>query len=134
MDYCHNVPGLERLAEALGRFKAARTIGVITVPGDRATADIDAFDRLAVIVFDTIAILTGGEDDSRSRRSISVGKQNRWPQSGGAALELSITSGTGGISVSPMAIMASRCSTAVARSSSGTASDISAIARGPSSR
>jgi cyanophycin synthetase len=66
MDYCHNVPGLERLEESLRRFEAPRRIGVVTMPGDRATADIEQFGRLAASVFDTIVIRE--DDDPRARQ------------------------------------------------------------------
>jgi cyanophycin synthetase len=66
MDYCHNVPGLERIAEVVQRIEASRRIGVITMPGDRATADIEAFGRLAATTFDTLVIRE--DDDARSRK------------------------------------------------------------------
>lgn len=65
MDYCHNVPALETLADFVRRTGAPHTVGVIAVPGDRADADIAAFGRLAAEIFDTIAIR---EDDDPRRR------------------------------------------------------------------
>ncbi|MEA2593776.1 MAG: cyanophycin synthetase [Thermomicrobiales bacterium] len=65
MDYCHNVPALETLADFVRRTRAPHSVGVITVPGDRSDGDIAAFGRLAAETFDTVVIR---EDDDTRRR------------------------------------------------------------------
>ena len=47
LDYCHNVAGLESMADFVKRMDADRTIAMIAVPGDRSNEDITAFGRLA---------------------------------------------------------------------------------------
>jgi cyanophycin synthetase len=66
IDYCHNVAGLEGIADFLRRFGAERTVGVITMPGDRKDSDIRAFGELAGKTFDEIVIRE--DNDRRGRR------------------------------------------------------------------
>ncbi len=40
LDYCHNVAGLESMADFVKRMDADRTIAMIAMPGDRSDADI----------------------------------------------------------------------------------------------
>jgi len=65
MDYCHNVAGLEAIADFVTRMAADRTVAVISMPGDRSDGDIDAFGRLAGKTFDRIYIR---EDTNRRGR------------------------------------------------------------------
>jgi cyanophycin synthetase len=43
MDYAHNLGALEAMADFVARTAAPRSIGVITVPGDRRDEDARAF-------------------------------------------------------------------------------------------
>jgi cyanophycin synthetase len=65
MDYCHNVAGLEAMADLVKRLDADRTIGMISIPGDRSDDDIAAFGRLAGATFDRIIIRE--DDNTRGR-------------------------------------------------------------------
>lgn len=56
MDYCHNVAGLEAIADVVKRMESDRTIGVISMPGDRSNDDMQAFGELAGKTFDKIII------------------------------------------------------------------------------
>jgi cyanophycin synthetase len=66
LDYCHNVAGLESMADFVKRMDADRTIAMIAVPGDRSDEDITAFGRLAGGTFDEIVIRE--DDNPRGRR------------------------------------------------------------------
>jgi cyanophycin synthetase len=66
LDYCHNVAGLESMADFVKRMDADRTIAMIAVPGDRSDEDISAFGRLAGGTFDEIVIRE--DDNPRGRR------------------------------------------------------------------
>lgn len=65
MDYCHNVAGLEAMADLVKRLDADRTIAMISIPGDRSNEDISAFGRLAGATFDQIVIRE--DDNTRGR-------------------------------------------------------------------
>jgi cyanophycin synthetase len=56
MDYAHNVAGLEALGEVIEglRHRYQRTIGVISVPGDRRDEDILAMARISARLFDEL--------------------------------------------------------------------------------
>jgi cyanophycin synthetase len=56
MDYCHNVAGLEAMADFVKRMEARRSLAVISMPGDRKNEDIDAFGRLAARTFDQLIL------------------------------------------------------------------------------
>ena len=56
MDYAHNVAALETIADFVTRTGAPRSIGVITVPGDRRDEDARAFGLLAGQIFDEIVV------------------------------------------------------------------------------
>ncbi len=66
IDYCHNVAGLEMVADFVRRTNAESTVGVITMPGDRQDEDIRAFGELAGRTFDTLWIR---EDTNRRGRA-----------------------------------------------------------------
>ena len=66
MDYCHNVAGLESMADFVKRLGAAHAIGMIAMPGDRLDSDIMAFGDLAARTFDRIVIR---EDVNRRGRA-----------------------------------------------------------------
>jgi cyanophycin synthetase len=56
MDYAHNVAGLEALGEVIEglRHRYQRTIGVISVPGDRRDEDILAMATISARLFDEL--------------------------------------------------------------------------------
>ncbi|HWM34596.1 MAG TPA: cyanophycin synthetase [Pseudolysinimonas sp.] len=56
VDYAHNPAALAALGEAIAamRTDGARTIGVVSTPGDRRDADILEIGRLAASIFDTL--------------------------------------------------------------------------------
>jgi len=56
MDYCHNIAGLESMADFVQRMEPARSIAVISMPGDRLDEDIAAFGRLSGRTFDELVI------------------------------------------------------------------------------
>ena len=56
MDYCHNIAGLESMADFVKRMEAERSIAVISVPGDRKDEDIQAFGTLAAKTFNQLII------------------------------------------------------------------------------
>jgi cyanophycin synthetase len=66
MDYCHNVAGLESMADFIQRLGAARAVGMISMPGDRQDNDIRAFGALAARIFDSLVIR---EDVNRRGRA-----------------------------------------------------------------
>jgi cyanophycin synthetase len=67
MDYCHNVAGLESMADLVKRMDADRTVAMISMPGDRSNEDMEAFGRLAGATFDQIVIRE--DDNTRGRPS-----------------------------------------------------------------
>jgi cyanophycin synthetase len=66
MDYAHNVAALEAIADFVTRTAAPRSIGVITVPGDRRDEDARAFGLLAGQSFDEVVVR---EDDNPRGRA-----------------------------------------------------------------
>jgi cyanophycin synthetase len=66
MDYCHNVAGLESMADFIQRLGAARAVGMISMPGDRQDNAIKAFGALAAKTFDSLVIR---EDVNRRGRA-----------------------------------------------------------------
>lgn len=56
MDYCHNIAGLESMADFVKRMEPTRSIAVISMPGDRLDDDITAFGKLAGTTFDELVI------------------------------------------------------------------------------
>ena len=65
MDYCHNVAGLESIADFVSRMDADRTVAVVSLPGDRSDGDMQAFGELAGKTFDKIIIRE--DDNTRGR-------------------------------------------------------------------
>jgi cyanophycin synthetase len=66
MDYCHNVAGLQSMADFVSRLGAPRSIGMIAMPGDRQDEDIRLFGTLAANTFDRLVIR---EDVNRRGRA-----------------------------------------------------------------
>lgn len=66
MDYCHNVAGLESMADFVSRLDNSRKLAVISMPGDRLDDDLKTFGRLAGKTFDEIIIR---EDINRRGRA-----------------------------------------------------------------
>jgi cyanophycin synthetase len=56
MDYCHNVAGLQSIADFVTRMDSDRTVGVISMPGDRSNTDMQEFGELAARTFDKLII------------------------------------------------------------------------------
>ncbi|RIK47245.1 MAG: cyanophycin synthetase [Chloroflexi bacterium] len=56
VDYCHNVPGMEELADFVRRMMAGHTIGMLAMPGDRRDEDIINFSAVAAGVFDEVIV------------------------------------------------------------------------------
>ncbi len=56
VDYCHNIAGLEAIADFVKRMEAERTVAVVSVPGDRSDADMQDFGELAGRTFDQVVI------------------------------------------------------------------------------
>lgn len=71
LDYCHNVAGLESMADFVKRMDADRTIAMIAVPGDRSNDDISAFGRLAGQTFDEIVIREDANPRGRARGEVA---------------------------------------------------------------
>jgi len=71
LDYCHNVAGLESMADFVKRMDADRTIAMIALPGDRSDADISAFGRLAASTFDEIVIREDANPRGRKRGEVA---------------------------------------------------------------
>jgi cyanophycin synthetase len=66
IDYCHNVAGLEAIGDFVSRMEADRSVGVISMPGDRSDEDMPQFGELAATIFNRIIIR---EDDNRRGRA-----------------------------------------------------------------
>jgi cyanophycin synthetase len=66
VDYCHNVAGIEELAEFVRRMMPTRTLGVIAMPGDRRDDDVVRFGAVAAGMFDEVVIR---EDANRRGRA-----------------------------------------------------------------
>ncbi len=66
VDYCHNVAGLEAIADFVKRMDADRAVAVISMPGDRSDNDMHAFGELAGRTFDRIIIRE--DDNTRGRK------------------------------------------------------------------
>ena len=71
LDYCHNVAGLESMADFVKRMDADRTIAMIAIPGDRSDEDITAFGRLAGDTFDEIVIREDANPRGRKRGEVA---------------------------------------------------------------
>jgi len=72
MDYCHNVAGLQALIDFIKRLDAPRTLGVITMPGDRKDEDIHAFGCLAGKHFDELIVREDTNTRGRPQGAIAA--------------------------------------------------------------
>ena len=68
VDYCHNLHGLEAMADFVKRMEAPHTVAVITMPGDRVDEHITAFGRLAAQIFDELVIWDTRAEYRRGRK------------------------------------------------------------------
>ena len=73
VDYCHNLAGLEAMADFVKRMKAESTVAVVSMPGDRSDGDMEAFGKLAGQTFDQIVIRE--DDNTRGRRSGEIAER-----------------------------------------------------------
>ena len=64
LDYCHNVAGMEALADFIDQLAPASSVATIAIPGDRRDEDITAFARIAGRTFDEIIL---SESERRGR-------------------------------------------------------------------
>jgi cyanophycin synthetase len=71
VDYCHNVAGLQELAEFVRRMLPPRTVGMIAVPGDRRDEDIRAFGAIAADMFDEFVIREDTNPRGRARGEVA---------------------------------------------------------------
>ncbi len=62
IDYCHNLHGLEAMADFIKRMEAPHTVAAISMTGDRTDAHITAFGRLAGQIFDELVIRDAGPE------------------------------------------------------------------------
>ncbi len=67
VDYCHNLAGLEAMADFVQRMGAESTVAVISMPGDRSDEDIRGFGELAAKTFGQLVIRE--DDNTRGRKS-----------------------------------------------------------------
>ncbi len=72
MDYCHNIAGLESMADFVKRMDPARAIAVISMPGDRLDEDIAAFGQLSGRTFDELVIREDGNTRGRPAGEIAT--------------------------------------------------------------
>jgi cyanophycin synthetase len=71
VDYCHNVAGMQELAEFVRRMMPSRTVGMIAVPGDRRDEDIRAFGAIAAGMFDEFVIREDTNPRGRERGEVA---------------------------------------------------------------
>jgi cyanophycin synthetase len=72
MDYAHNVAALEAIGDFVSRTAAPRSIGVVTVPGDRRDEDARAFGLLAGQIFDEVVIREDDNPRGRTRGDMTA--------------------------------------------------------------
>lgn len=72
LDYCHNVAGMESMADFVNRLDAERTIAMIAMPGDRSNEDISAFGRLAGQTFSQLVIREDVNTRGRQRGEVAA--------------------------------------------------------------
>ena len=72
MDYAHNVAALETIADFVRRTGVPRSIGVITVPGDRRDEDARAFGLLAGQIFDEVIVREDENPRGRARGEMAA--------------------------------------------------------------
>ena len=71
LDYCHNVAGLEAMADFVKRMDTDQTVAMISLPGDRSDEDFAAFGRLAGATFDKLIIREDDNPRGRQRGEIA---------------------------------------------------------------
>ena len=71
VDYCHNIAGLEAIADFVTRMEAETSVAVISVPGDRSDGDIEAFGTLAARTFNRLVIREDVNTRGRPRGEIA---------------------------------------------------------------
>jgi cyanophycin synthetase len=71
VDYCHNVAGLEELADFVRRMLPTRTVGMIAMPGDRRDEDIQRFGEIAATMFDEVVIREDRNPRGRRRGEVA---------------------------------------------------------------
>ena len=89
VDYCHNLAGLEAMADFVKRMEAEKTVAVISVPGDRSDGDMRAFGDLAGKTFDRIVIRE--DDNTRGRKSGAISEILRAAVAAGGMGDSNIT-------------------------------------------
>lgn len=72
VDYCHNLAGLEAIADFVRRMEAESSVAVISVPGDRSDGDMNAFGELAGRTFKRVVIRE--DDNTRGRPSGEISR------------------------------------------------------------
>jgi cyanophycin synthetase len=72
MDYAHNVAALETISDFVTRTAAPRSIGVVTVPGDRRDEDARAFGLLAGQTFDEVVVREDENPRGRERGEMAA--------------------------------------------------------------
>jgi cyanophycin synthetase len=75
MDYCHNVAGLQSIADFVSRMESDRSVGVISIPGDRSNTDMEEFGALAGRTFDKLIIRE--DNNTRGRPSGEIANRLR---------------------------------------------------------
>ncbi len=71
LDYCHNVAGMESMADFVRRLAPERTLAMIAMPGDRSNEDIDAFGKLAGQTFAELVIREDVHTRGRERGEVA---------------------------------------------------------------
>ena len=71
MDYCHNVAGLEAIADFVRRTAARQSVGVVAIAGDRRDEDVRAFGELAGRTFDRVVIREHDDPRGRARGEVA---------------------------------------------------------------
>jgi cyanophycin synthetase len=71
LDYCHNVAGMESMADFVRRLAPERTLAMIAMPGDRSDEDIDAFGKLAGQTFAELVIREDVHTRGRARGEVA---------------------------------------------------------------
>jgi len=71
MDYCHNVAGLEAMADFVKRMGVDRAVAMIAMPGDRSDDDIRAFGKLAGRTFSELVIREDANPRGRRRGEVA---------------------------------------------------------------
>ena len=69
IDYCHNLHGLEAMAEFVQRMHAPHTIGVLSMSGDRTDEHITAVGKLAAQIFDELVLCDNAAQYRRGRKT-----------------------------------------------------------------